>query len=321
MNLKQDQLLSLDNMKILKMKKITILILTFFYFGKIEAQQLPQISQYMLNNYAINPAVSAMYDYYQVKTTIRNQWTGLSESPKTTILSIYGKKNEKVALGGTVFNDITGPTSRIGGTISYAYTLPINGKLNFSLAISGGFTQFRLIKSTISVQQADDPFIQGGDIVRTLPDAIFALNFFTEKWYLGLSVPQLLSTELNLMDEDFARRYDTTSVNGKLSSHVFVLGEYIYVINKDFTFKPNLFLKYVSGSKTQIDLGVKTEYKQLLWTGVNYNINNQLSPLGLLLGYNISDKFNIGYSFGVPSSSTSSYQSGSHEFMLGFKFF
>ena len=111
--------------------------------------------------------------------------------------------NEKVALGGTVFNDITGPTSRIGGTISYAYTLPINGKLNFSLAISGGFTQFRLIKSTISVQQADDPFIQGGDIVRTLPDAIFALNFFTEKWYLGLSVPQLLSTELNLMDEDF----------------------------------------------------------------------------------------------------------------------
>ena len=86
---------------------------------QIEAQQLPQISQYMLNNYAINPAVSAMYDYYQVKTTIRNQWTGL-ESPKTTILSIYGKQNEKVALGGTVFNDITGPTSRIGGTISYA---------------------------------------------------------------------------------------------------------------------------------------------------------------------------------------------------------
>ena len=131
------------------------------------AQQLPKITKYTFNNYAINPAVSGMYDYYQVKTTIRNQWTGLSESPKTTILSIYGKQNEKVALGGTVFNDITGPTSRIGGTISYAYTLPINGKLNFSLAISGGFTQFRLIKSTISVQQADDPFIQGGDIVRT----------------------------------------------------------------------------------------------------------------------------------------------------------
>ena len=126
MNLKQDQLPSLDNMKILKMKKITILILTFFYFGKIEAQQLPQISQYMLNNYAINPAVSAMYDYYQVKTTIRNQWTGLSESPKTTILSIYGKQNEKVALGGTVFNDITGPISTLQASLTGSYTIPIN---------------------------------------------------------------------------------------------------------------------------------------------------------------------------------------------------
>ena len=51
-------------MKILKMKKITILILTFFYFGKIEAQQLPQISQYMLNNYAINPAVSEEHPFH-----------------------------------------------------------------------------------------------------------------------------------------------------------------------------------------------------------------------------------------------------------------
>jgi len=41
--------------------------------------------------------------------------------------------------------------------------------------------------------------------------------------------------------------------------------------------------------------------------------------MALLLGYNINDRFNIGYSYGVPSSSTSVYQSGSHEFMLGVK--
>ncbi len=54
--------------------------------------------------------------------------------------------------------------------------------------------------------------------------------------------------------------------------------------------------------------------------GINYKINNSISPFGILSGYNINDRFNIGYSFGLPSSSTSIYQSGSHEFMLGIKF-
>ena len=48
-------------------------------------------------------------------------------------------------------------------------------------------------------------------------------------------------------------------------------------------------------------------------------MNNTLSPMAVLLGYNINDRFNIGYSYGLPSSSTSLYQSGSHEFMLGIK--
>ena len=45
-------------------------------------------------------------------------------------------------------------------------------------------------------------------------------------------------------------------------------------------------------------------------------MNNNLSSIAALLGYNINDRFNIGYSYGMPSSATSSY-SGSHEFLLG----
>ena len=149
--------------------------------------------------------------------------------------------------------------------------------------------------------------------------SLLLANLFGDNWYLGLSIPQLLSSELNLMDDDFARIYDTTTINGKLASHIFVIGAYKYVINPTLTLEPNFFFKYVSGAKGQIDLGVKTEYKNLLWAGINYKMNNKLSPMAALLGYNINDRFNIGYSYGLPSSSTSVYQSGSHEFMLGIK--
>ena len=51
----------------------------------------------MINNYAVNPAIAGMHDYYQV-VTIRNQWVGINDAPRTTILSIYEGKMIMLAL-------------------------------------------------------------------------------------------------------------------------------------------------------------------------------------------------------------------------------
>ena len=131
-------------MKIIKMKRILILIFVICFTGALKAQQLPQITQYMNNNYAINPAVSGMYDYYQVNTSIRSQWAGMNEGPRTSIVSIYGKHSNHVGLGGAVYNDVTGPTSRVGGSASYTYTFQLAQEMNLSLALQGGFTQFKI---------------------------------------------------------------------------------------------------------------------------------------------------------------------------------
>ena len=45
------------------MKKITLLALTCFLSVVIHAQQLPQITQYMMNSYVVNPATAGMNDY------------------------------------------------------------------------------------------------------------------------------------------------------------------------------------------------------------------------------------------------------------------
>ena len=306
-------------MKIIKMKRISILLFVICFGGLLKAQQLPQITQYMNNNYVINPAVAGMYDYYQVNTTIRNQWAGINDAPRTSVISIYGRHSEHVGLGGTVYNDVTGPTSRIGGSASYTYAFQLTQKVKLSLALQGGFTQFKIIKNNIPVMDQDDPLMLGGDVVRTLPDATFGFNVSGNKWYIGAAIPQLLSSELKLMDDDFARIYDTTSQNGKLASHIYVLGSYTYDINPAISIEPSFFLKSVAGAKTQIDFGVKSEYKEMIWVGMNYEMNNDLSSIAALLGYKINDRFNIGYSYGMPSSATSSYHSGSHEFMLGIK--
>tara|TARA_B100002052_G_scaffold2087_1_gene1981 strand:+ start:22448 stop:23311 length:864 start_codon:yes stop_codon:yes gene_type:complete len=282
------------------------------------AQQLPQISQYMNNNYAINPAIAGMYDYYQVNTTIRNQWVGVNDAPRTNLISIYGRHNKNIGLGGIIYNDVTGPTSRIGSAVSYTYKLSLNKKIDLSFALQGGFTQFKIIKD-LQTEHVNDPLLQGGDVVRTLPDATFGINLSGSNWYFGAALPQLLSSELNLMDDDVAKLYDQYSSDGKLARHIYILGSYKHKINSLLSLEPNIFVKAVEGAATQVDFGVKTQYKDLVWFGANYQLNNDLSSLAVLLGYNINNRFNIGYSYGLPTSSYSSYYSGSHEFMLGVK--
>lgn len=306
-------------MKIIKMKRISILIFTICFVTLLKAQQLPQITQYMNNNYVINPAVAGMYDYYQVNTTIRNQWAGMNEGPRTSVISIYGRKSDRVGLGGTVYNDVTGPTSRIGGAISYTYAFKLTKKLKLSLALQGGFNQFKILKSDIAVANTGDPVLLGNDVVRVLPDATFGLNLSGKKWYIGAAIPQLLSSELKLMDEDFAAIYDTVSQNGKLATHIYVLGSYTYDINPSISVEPSFFLKSVSGAKTQIDFGIKSEYKGMIWAGMNYKMNNDLSTMAALIGYHINERLSFGYSYGIPSSALSNYHSGSHEFSLGIK--
>ena len=73
------------------MKKLTLLFVSIFIGYMLFAQQTPQLSQFMINDFAVNPAIAGMNDYYQIKTSVRNQWVGIEDAPKTTLLSIYGR--------------------------------------------------------------------------------------------------------------------------------------------------------------------------------------------------------------------------------------
>ena len=61
------------------MKKVIfvfIVILPFISTG----QQLPLYSQYMLNDFAINPALAGSKSYSPIRLNVRNQWAGLGVS-------------------------------------------------------------------------------------------------------------------------------------------------------------------------------------------------------------------------------------------------
>lgn len=297
------------------MKKLTLLFVSIFMGSMLQAQQLPQLSQFMINDFAVNPAIAGMDDYYQIKTSVRNQWVGIEDAPKTTLLSIYGKSSDHVGLGGSVFNDQTGPTSRAGASLTYAYHFNFTDEVKMAMALSAGFTQFKIDKEGWNTYHVADPLMGGGEVVNLVPDATFGLNIYEkDKWYLGVAVPQLLNSKLTLIDEDYA--IISPTMDGSLARHIYVMGMYNIEVDHYWDLQPSVLFKTVS-NQNQIDMGLKTIYSDKFWMGMDYRTNGDIVAL---LGFMIQDKFMIGYSYDVANSDMNIATTGSHEFMFGVTF-
>ena len=302
------------------MKKIFISILIIISGYVATGQQLPQFTQYMINDYVFNPAIAGVESGYQVKSNIRNQWVGINDAPRTTVLSVYGKhRNSNVGLGGVVFSDRVGHTSRNGLSLSYAYHFSLSDAMKMSLALSGGFSQIKIDPSLINFEDVQDPLMTNGILNSTVPDATFAFNLYTKKWFIGASIPQLLNSKMGFFEEDFLEVYNLDP-DGSLERHYFIMAGYKWIINQDYLVEPLLLVKSVEGVSPVVDIGMRTIYQNKLWLGINYRHKgaNSGSDIGMLLGYSIGDRYIIGYSYDF--GSLGEIAAGSHEFMLGIKF-
>src|SRR4051812_23185290 len=145
------------------------------------AQQLPHYTQYILNNYILNPAVAGIENYTDVKISHRHQWVGIDGAPVTTYLTIHGplkksdyeretptgfhasgenprgkaywqdytKAEPHHGIGFTVLNDRTGPLNRFAAYGTYAYHLGLTARTSLSAGVSLGIKNTTLNASKL----------------------------------------------------------------------------------------------------------------------------------------------------------------------------
>ncbi len=72
-------------------KKFVINCVCVLIVGCASAQQQPYYTQYILNNFILNPALAGIENYWDFKVSYRNQWVGLQGS--TYNIVSYGKRS------------------------------------------------------------------------------------------------------------------------------------------------------------------------------------------------------------------------------------
>jgi type IX secretion system PorP/SprF family membrane protein len=291
------------------MKKAIVILLALSYH--LSAQQLPQYSQYMLNEMAINPAVAGRDNYSEVRSNNRHQWVGITDAPRTYMMTLQGPlKNQKMGLGMNLYTDIVGPTRRTGVSFSYAYHLKLTEKYKLSLGLSAGLMQWGIDGNKITLRDEGDQQLMATYKTAPVPDIGAGLYFYQKnRFYVGIAMPQMYRAPISL--------YDGAIKNSRLSTQMNLNGAYTFDIDDNFSIEPSLLLKYVKPAPLKIDVGFRAIYQKQVWLGAVYRHNDAAS---FLIGYMYKDYLTIGYSYDVTTTRIKKISGGTHELMLGLRF-
>ncbi len=294
------------------MKKIILYILFIFLVGSmsLSGQQLPQYSQYMFNDFVINPALAGVQDYYQIRTNHRFQWVGMVDPPLTNSIAFYGPHSSMdMGFGGYIYTDVTGPTSRTGATGSYAYNIAINRDIRLSMGLSLSMLQYRIDGTQLAPEDPSDHVFPGTVSTSYVPDAGIGVYMYGDGFYAGFSVAQLLNNNLKIFDEK--------SGLNKLKSHFYLTGGYRFEVDRDCILEPALIVKATAPKEIRFELNTKVEWQEMVWAGIGYRFHEAIS---LIIGYNYDDKFYFGYAYDIGITDLRKYNLGTHEIMIGYRF-
>lgn len=274
------------------------------------AQQIPQYSQYMINDYILNPAITGSRDFFEVKSTSRFNWVGINDAPRTFVLSVHGPLSSlKMGLGGAIFSDVTGPTSRNGIYVSYAYHLKLSNSLKLGMGLSLGLLQYNIDGTKITLYQNGDPVLPPAMLSVYTADMTFGVNLVHKNFNVGISLPQMIGNGLEFLENQ-------ESVRSSLARHYMLMGGYTFHLGS-FAIMPNVLLKYVNPTPLQFDFGSKFTYKDQVWLGVTYRHDDAVS---FMLGMVYKQWLTAAYAYDYNTTNLINYSGGSHEIMIGVRF-
>lgn len=294
------------------MLKVLLSLFTCFVITTSSAQQLHFMSQYLQHNSMINAGAAGISNKNMVGVSYRNQWSSFPGNPRTYM--VYADANlekQKAGIGGYVYRDETGPTSRTG--IQFAFSKHIisrDEKQRLGLGIELRGLQYALDKGKVINALGSDPAL-GGASSKFGFDAGAGIYYTDGTLSLGAAVSQLIQSKLQLADVPNAK------TGGKLYRHYNFNANYKIQTGDNIFLIPNALVRLVEHSPTEFEAGMKLDYQDKIWFAFLYRYRQLYS---IQTGLKIADKLNISYSYDAYNTPISAYDGGSGAHEIGLRF-
>ena len=295
------------------MKNIKYLIITLVVciVQNGYGQQETTITNYWSHMNLINPAYVGSDNMVNFKSTLRQQWIGIPESPVSQMFSYSQPLGKQVGIGMSIINDKVDIEKSTYIAIDFSYKLRISEKslLYFGLKAGGNFYSANgSLKYTIgeSGLTSFDPFLV--NINNTDPNIGIGFLLKQPKWYFSISVPRLLSTE----------RYELEAISTSATArpHLYISTGYdIKLSSPQWAITPSVMLRSVKNSPVVLDTNVLVAYNDKMDLGLTYR-NNQTYAVTFAIDFR--KKFRFGYSYETSSKPMLGSQWTSNELFLSY---
>ncbi len=319
------------------MKKLSLYIAVMVLGKLVFAQQLPQSSMYMMNNYLLNPGEGGTEDFIDLQAGYRSQWVGLGDGvgPKTFYFSGHspiGKhsvnrdttrdSNKELAdavkpmgysgVGGMVLSDNAGHFKTLEVKASYAYHLPVGKKFYVSFGAFAGIKQTSVDSDVTFDSQGGSDAILGSEGFKSAinPDITLGIWGYHKKYYFGVSSFQVLGTDVKVTKN---------TKEGKLNRHFYLTGGVKIDLSDNLYMVPSVLIKMLPGVPLTNDINVKFNYKIHYWGGASFRLGNEAESVVLLAGLTLKDIVDIGYAYDINLNGLRKASTGSHEIVLGLR--
>ena len=251
----------------------------------------------------INPAYAGLNDKFNGSISYRNQWGGFDGNPTTiNVNSHMSLVDNKVGAGVLLVQDNIGNTKNTEFQAAFSYKLKFQNN-TFSFGMQTGFINFRNNYSKLNLSDnTDQAFLQNENI--TKPNLGVGVILKSEKYFVGLSVPRLLSTKLSQGGQDYQL----------YQQHFYLFGAYVFYLNERIRLKPSVLLKGVNGSPLSADLNFNLNIDEKYSAGI---FTRNFNAFGLLLQAKFLEKYRFGYTFEVPTNNSVGARFTTHELFFG----
>lgn len=283
----------------------------------INAQQDAQYTQYMFNTMSVNPAYAGSRGQFSAAALYRSQWVGLDGAPETFTLNLHSPiRNSKLGYGISIVQDNIGDgvvsETYFDAVVSYTIDVSLEGKLSFGLKAGGNllnldFTGLRNFDvEPVNIDNIENKFS---------PNVGLGIYYHTNKFYAGLSGPNLLQTE---HFDNSRTEANTVQFLSKERINFYFITGYVFNIGGKTKFKPALLTKVVGGAPLQVDVSASFLFNDRFSFGAAYRWDAAVSGI---LGFQISDQLMLGLAYDRETTALggTQFNDGSFEVFLRYE--
>ena len=319
-------------------KGIAALMLLFLVAERSDAQSRPQTTQYVLNYFLSNPAMTGLENFADIRIGHRRQWNGINGAPVTTWVTAnlplgfsvdqappnsLPEEDDREAffrllpverhhgIGVIAYQDKIGPYVSTCFDLSYAWHVPLTDEIALSAGLSAGLQQMRYDPTkNIYPDQPLDPAVLNEFGTTTTPDLNMGLMLYSSRFFAGASIQQIIPSKFINTKNSLSTYTKQYNLSGGYN--------FILVEDEDIRLLVSSMLRADFKNPLAWDINAKCTFANTWWLGTSYRHQDAVAGM---VGLHIARNFNLSYAYDYTLSPLGKFSNGSHEIMLAFQFF